>query len=77
LRPRWQPKLIEFEEARSLVLECAPPLAPETVVLRDALGRVLAEECAPRATCRRSTLRDDGFAVRASDSGAGVLLANR
>lgn len=68
-------KLIEFEEARSLVLECAPRLAPETVALRDALGRVLAEKVrAPGDVPPFDNSAMDGFAVRASDSGAGVLL---
>jgi molybdopterin molybdotransferase len=68
-------KLIEFEEARSLVLECAPRLTPETVALSDALGRVLAEEVhAPGDVPPFDNSAMDGFAVRASDSGAGVLL---
>ena len=68
-------KLTEFEEARSLVLERAQPLAPETVVLRDALRRVLAEadprdvDVPPFANSAM-----DGFALRAGDSGAGVRL---
>jgi len=67
--------LIEFEDARSLVLEYAAPLAPETVSLHDALGRVLAEEVsAPADVPPFDNSAMDGFAVRASDSGAGVRL---
>ncbi len=68
-------KLTEFEEARSLVLERAQPLPPETIVLRDGLDRVLAE--AIDATLDVPPFANsamDGFAVRASDSGAGVRL---
>jgi molybdopterin molybdotransferase len=68
-------KLIEFEEARTLVLECAPPLGPETVALSDALGRVLAEEVrAPGDVPPFDSSAMDGFAVRAGDSRAGALL---
>jgi molybdopterin molybdotransferase len=68
-------KLIAFEEARSLVLECAQPLEPETVALGDALGRVLAEEVRAAGDVPPfDNSAMDGFAVRAGDSGAGVLL---
>jgi molybdopterin molybdotransferase len=68
-------KLIEFEEARSLVLECAPRLEPEVVALDGALGRVLAEAVrAPGDVPPFDNSAMDGFAVRAADSGAGVLL---
>jgi len=68
-------KLIEFEEARSLVLECAQRLEPEAVALDGALGRVLADEVrAPGDVPPFDNSAMDGFAVRADDTGAGVLL---
>jgi molybdopterin molybdotransferase len=68
-------KLIEFEDARALVLEHARPLAAETVALSDALGRVLAEEVrAQEDVPAFDNSAMDGFAVRAADTGAGVRL---
>ena len=68
-------KLTEFEDARSLVLEHARPPAPETVALRDALGRVLAEEVrAAEDVPAFDNSSMDGFALRASDSGPGIRL---
>jgi molybdopterin molybdotransferase len=67
-------KLIEVEEARRLVLERVRPLAPERVPLREALGRVLAEDVSsaePVPGFDNSAM--DGFAVRAADTrGAGA-----
>jgi molybdopterin molybdotransferase len=69
-------KLTEFEEARSLVLERAVPLARQRVALGDALGRVLAEQVrAPLDVPPFDNSAMDGFAVRAADSGPGVRLA--
>lgn len=69
-------KLIEFEEARARVLEHAVPLEPETVALKDALGRVLAEDVhAADDVPAFDNSAMDGFAVRARDTGAGVRLA--
>jgi len=66
-------KLIEVEEARRLVLERVRPLEAERVPLREALGRVLAEEVTsaePVPGFDNSAM--DGFAVRAADTaGAG------
>jgi molybdopterin molybdotransferase len=68
-------KLIEFEEARARVLERAKPLDAETVELRHALGRVLAEEVhAPDDVPAFDNSAMDGFAVRAADSGPGARL---
>ena len=39
-------ELISIEEARRRVLEAVRPLPAEPVALRDALGRVLAEDVA-------------------------------
>jgi hypothetical protein len=67
--------LIEFEEARSLVLECATPLEPEVVALSDALERVLAEDVSASGDVPPfDNSAMDGFAVRAADSGTGVRL---
>jgi molybdopterin molybdotransferase len=68
-------KLTEFAEARSLVLERAQPLPPQSIDLADALDRVLAE--AIDATVDVPPFANsamDGFAVRAGDSGPGVRL---
>ena len=52
------PELTSVARARELVLEaCAPPLPAEEVALERALGRVLAEDVATPATCRRSPAR--------------------
>ena len=68
-------KLTEFEHARALVLEHAQPLAPQSVALGEALGRVLAEEVrAPEDVPAFDNSAMDGFAVRAADSGAGARL---
>jgi molybdopterin molybdotransferase len=68
-------KLTEFEDARSLVLAHARPLAAQTVALGEALGRVLAEQIrAPEDVPAFENSAMDGFAVRAGDSGAGVRL---
>jgi len=68
-------KLTEFEEARSLVLACASALDPERVALEAAFGRVLAEQVtSPADVPAFDNSAMDGFAVRASDSGAGARL---
>ena len=67
--------LIEFEEARALVLEHTRPLEAETVALGEALGRVLAQEIrAPEDVPAFDNSAMDGFAVRAADTAAGVRL---
>lgn len=60
--------MIAFEEASLLVRELAVPLAPETVPLEQAAGRVLAAAVAartdsPPADCSAM----DGYAVRSAD----------
>jgi molybdopterin molybdotransferase len=75
VRARVPSRLIGFEEARSCVLERATPLPAETVALRSALGRVVAEVI--RASSDVPAFANsamDGFAVRASDAGPGVRL---
>jgi molybdopterin molybdotransferase len=64
-------KLIEVDEARRLVLERVRPLEVERVPLREALGRVLAEDVTsaePVPGFDNSAM--DGFAVRAADTHA-------
>jgi molybdopterin molybdotransferase len=73
-------KPIELERARDLVLEHARPLDPESVPLREALGRRLAEDAvAAEAVPAFDNSAMDGFAVRAADTrgartGAPVAL---
>jgi molybdopterin molybdotransferase len=68
-------KLTEFEQARSLVLASVRRLAPETVALGEALGRVLAEQVRSAGDVPPfDNSAMDGFAVRAADSGPGVRL---
>jgi len=60
--------LIELEEARRIVLECARALDGEDVELEHALGRVLAEEVlAADAVPSFDNSAMDGFAIRADD----------
>jgi len=60
--------LIELEEARRIVLECVRTLDSEDVGLKDALGRVLAEEIlAADAVPSFDNSAMDGFAIRAED----------
>ena len=63
-------KLIEIEEARRLVLERTAPLDSDEVALRDALGRVLAEDVeSADAVPGFDNSAMDGYAVRAADTG--------
>jgi molybdopterin molybdotransferase len=60
--------LLEIEQARRLILDAARPLPHEPVDLREALGRVLAEEVSseqPVPAFDSSAM--DGFAVRSVD----------
>jgi molybdopterin molybdotransferase len=62
-------KPIELEDARRLVLERVSPLGTESVPLREALGRILAdgvESVDPVPGFENSSM--DGFAVRAADT---------
>ncbi len=61
-------RLISLEEAQALVLQTAAPIDTEVVSLKDADGRVLAEEI--RASHDEPALPQaamDGYAVRSSD----------
>ena len=62
---------MEVERARGIVLEGLGPLEPEEVSLRDALGRVLAEDVSSAdAVPGFDNSAMDGFAVRAADTAA-------
>jgi molybdopterin molybdotransferase len=61
--------MIEIEEARRLVLEHVSPLPSESVELRAALGRVLAEDVvSPEDVPTFDSSAMDGVAVRAADT---------
>ncbi len=70
--------MIEFREAQRRVIEACAPLAPETVALADADGRVLAddvvagEDLVPFA---RSAM--DGFALQAAETSCGSVFPVR
>lgn len=60
--------MISVEEAKRRILAAFSPLAPETVALIDALGRVLAEDVVARVTQPPVAVSAmDGYAVRAAD----------
>jgi molybdopterin molybdotransferase len=65
--------MIEIDEAKRRVLECIEPLPSESVELRAALGRVLAEDITADGNVpAHDGSAMDGFAVRAEDTrGAG------
>ncbi len=74
-------KLISLEEAQALVLKVAAPLDSEVVSLKDADGRVLAEEIrAPHDEPALPQAAMDGYAVRSADVKSasperGILLS--
>jgi molybdenum cofactor synthesis domain-containing protein len=71
-----QQALISLEEARERVLAACRPVAPVTVDLDDALGRVLAEVVdAPDAVPPFANSAMDGYAVRAADVAAASAAA--
>lgn len=60
--------MISVEEARRRIIQSMRPMAPEQVSLKDALGRVLAEDVASRRTQPPAAVSAmDGYAVRAED----------
>ena len=61
--------MISVEEARSRILDSLSPVGMETVVLPEALGRVLAEPLRARRTQPPQDMSAmDGYAVRADDT---------
>jgi molybdopterin molybdotransferase len=62
-------RLLEVDDARRAVLEHVARLGTEQVPLREALGRVLAEDAvAPEAVPGFDNSAMDGFAVRSADT---------
>jgi molybdopterin molybdotransferase len=62
-------QLLEIDDARAEVLQSAPAPEPERVALREAAGRVLAEEVvAPEPVPAFDNSAMDGYAVRAADT---------
>ena len=60
--------MIEFEEARALVLSALKTRPPESVLLAEALGRTLAKDIKTRENIPPFTKATmDGYAVRAED----------
>jgi len=60
---------VSISEARSLVLDAVEPLGSETIGLRDAVGRVLAESvAADRRIPPADNSAMDGYALRAEDA---------
>ncbi|NQU71486.1 MAG: molybdopterin molybdotransferase MoeA [Rhodospirillales bacterium] len=60
--------MISVDEARRRIIESMRPMAPEQISLKDALGRVLAEDVASRRTQPPAAVSAmDGYAVRAVD----------
>jgi molybdopterin molybdotransferase len=67
--------LVDADEAAALVLDHTPVLPNERVAIRDAVGRVLAEDLsAPSELPASSISAVDGFAVRAADAGATLRV---
>ncbi len=67
--PRPERTQVTVAEARDTILGLVRPLGPETVSLRDALGRVLCEEIrSERALPPLDNSAMDGFALRAEDT---------
>jgi molybdopterin molybdotransferase len=72
------PELIEIDEARQRVLRAVRPLEHEPVPVREALGRVLAEDIdAPEAVPGFDNSAMDGYAVRAVDTAGAAAGAPR
>lgn len=66
--------MISVEEAQSRAIALAPPRTLERVGLRDAFGRVLAEEVLARAPVPpHDNSAMDGFALRSADLAAGQM----
>jgi len=67
-KPRAGERMVPVEEAQQRVLAEIAPLAVETIVFTDALGRVLREDIiAPADMPQADNTAMDGYAVRAED----------
>jgi molybdopterin molybdotransferase len=66
---------LSIEEARAKVLAAVHPLPPQDVAVRDALGRVLAEDVvAQRDVPSFANSAMDGFAVRSGPAGRALRI---
>ena len=66
---------LSIDEARAQVLAAVRPLPPEDVAVRDALGRVLAEDVvAQRDVPSFTNSAMDGFAVRSGPAGRALRI---
>ena len=65
----YDPDALRVDKAREAILACLTPIVQaETVSIRDALGRVLAEDIVPRINVpAHDNSAMDGYAVRFSD----------
>ena len=83
----YDPNALHIDKAREAIRSCLVPIAEsETVKVREALGRVLAEDIVPRINVpAHDNSAMDGYAVRSSDlkgrervlSEVGTALAGR
>jgi molybdopterin molybdotransferase len=68
---------LTIDEARAKVLAAVRPLPPEVVAVRDALGRVLAEDVvAQRDVPSFANSAMDGFAVRSGPAGRPLRIVD-
>ena len=65
----YDPDALRVDKAREAILACLTPIAQtETISIRDALGRVLAEDIVPRINVpAHDNSAMDGYAVRFAD----------
>src|SRR6185503_17276059 len=65
----YDPDALRVDKARDAILACLTPIAQsETIPIRNALGRVLAEDIVPRINVpAHDNSAMDGYAVRFSD----------
>jgi molybdopterin molybdotransferase len=71
----YDPNALRVEKAREAIRSCLQPIeSTETVRIRDALGRVLAQDIVPGIDVpSHDNSAMDGYAVRFSDLGKGPL----
>jgi molybdopterin molybdotransferase len=72
----YDPDALQVEKAREAIKRCLQPVAEvETVGVRDALGRVLAQDIVPAIDVpSHDNSAMDGYAVRSSDLSAGEVV---
>ena len=71
----YDPDALRVDKAREAIRSCLHPIeSTETVRIRDALGRVLAQDIVPQIDVpAHDNSAMDGYAVRFSDLGKGAL----